>query len=718
MHDATLPSRFSLLACRRTLLLASSAVLTVASAAMAQITVDGTVDAGYGKPLAIQDTNTQFGNNDLGVVDRANGSEIDGLHAIVTDTHLYFILTGNLESNFNRLDIFIDCKEGGQNTLRNDNANVNFNGLNRMGTSSTDPNNFPGLTFDAGFVPDFFLVVNGGGTPYTIYMDWAELLTLGGGTGGYAGSGAAGVENVLGPYLLGINNSNVGGVIGGNELNPGGGAGVTTGIEFGIPLEVLGYTGGALKISAFVNNGSHSFLSNQVIGGLGGGGNLGEPRVVNFATLAGDQFVTVVEGETGSYCGDPATASCCETSKEPFCSNAICCNAVCAVDPSCCTESWDSACADLAGQLCVACGGQKTCGGSTDDCNGNGLADGCDIFYGVSLDCNLDGIPDECQGEIFFCVDGQWSEEYGKGLAVQDTQTEFGNSDLGAINTANGSELDVAYAFFDEDHLHLLLAGNLESNYNKVEIFIDCRDGGQNTLRGDNVDVDFNGLNRMGTGETGPGLTFDSGFAADFYLNMGGGPGGDSAYDLYLNWATLPTEGGGTGGFGGPGDAGIPNAMPNGIMFSINNTNVLGVDGGSGLVPGAGAGVLTGMEIKVPLSLIDFDGGSIKVCAFVNSSGHDFTSNQVMAGIGGGPSLGDPRNVNFQAVIGDQFFVLGTEEDLCPADFNDDGFVNGADLTGLLGAWGTASAIYDLSGDGIVGGADLAQLLAEWGACP
>ena len=106
------------------------------------------------------------------------------------------------------------------------------------------------------------------------------------------------------------------------------------------------------------------------------------------------------------------------------------------------------------------------------------------------------------------------------------------------------------------------------------------------------------------------------------------------------------------------------------------------------------------------------------MCAFVNSSGHDFTSNQVMAGIGGGPSLGDPRNVNFQAVIGDQFFVLGTEEDLCPADFNDDGFVNGADLTGLLGAWGTASAIYDLSGDGIVGGADLAQLLAEWGACP
>ena len=49
-----------------------------------------------------------------------------------------------------------------------------------------------------------------------------------------------------------------------------------------------------------------------------------------------------------------------------------------------------------------------------------------------------------------------------------------------------------------------------------------------------------------------------------------------------------------------------------------------------------------------------------------------------------------------------------------PADINNDGIVNGADLAALLASWG--SSRNDLDGDGIVGGADLAALLAAWGA--
>jgi hypothetical protein len=52
----------------------------------------------------------------------------------------------------------------------------------------------------------------------------------------------------------------------------------------------------------------------------------------------------------------------------------------------------------------------------------------------------------------------------------------------------------------------------------------------------------------------------------------------------------------------------------------------------------------------------------------------------------------------------------------CPADVTGDGFVDGADLAALLGAWGTSTN--DLNGDGIVDGADLAALLTGWGACP
>ena len=53
--------------------------------------------------------------------------------------------------------------------------------------------------------------------------------------------------------------------------------------------------------------------------------------------------------------------------------------------------------------------------------------------------------------------------------------------------------------------------------------------------------------------------------------------------------------------------------------------------------------------------------------------------------------------------------------DDCPADFDGDGQVTGADLTILLGSWGEPDA--DISGDGITSGPDLTILLGSWGVC-
>ncbi|MFM7798836.1 MAG: hypothetical protein ACKPBA_07610 [Planctomycetota bacterium] len=54
----------------------------------------------------------------------------------------------------------------------------------------------------------------------------------------------------------------------------------------------------------------------------------------------------------------------------------------------------------------------------------------------------------------------------------------------------------------------------------------------------------------------------------------------------------------------------------------------------------------------------------------------------------------------------------------CPADLNNDGVVNGADLGLLLGAWGPCSGCAaDLNADGVVNGADLGLLLGAWGPC-
>jgi predicted outer membrane repeat protein len=54
--------------------------------------------------------------------------------------------------------------------------------------------------------------------------------------------------------------------------------------------------------------------------------------------------------------------------------------------------------------------------------------------------------------------------------------------------------------------------------------------------------------------------------------------------------------------------------------------------------------------------------------------------------------------------------------DTCPADFDDDGDVDAADLLHLLAAWGTPNG--DVDGDGDTDTADLLALLAAWGQCP
>jgi hypothetical protein len=48
-------------------------------------------------------------------------------------------------------------------------------------------------------------------------------------------------------------------------------------------------------------------------------------------------------------------------------------------------------------------------GAPAEDCNGNGIADSCDIFDGVSRDCDGDGVPDECED---FC---RWDTQPGVG---------------------------------------------------------------------------------------------------------------------------------------------------------------------------------------------------------------------------------------------------------------------------------------------------------------
>ena len=53
----------------------------------------------------------------------------------------------------------------------------------------------------------------------------------------------------------------------------------------------------------------------------------------------------------------------------------------------------------------------------------------------------------------------------------------------------------------------------------------------------------------------------------------------------------------------------------------------------------------------------------------------------------------------------------------CPSDLDGDGIVDAADITLLLGAWGSADPGFDLDQDGVVGGGDLGVILGAWGVC-
>lgn len=631
---------------------AMSAFLLASTSALAfgadGFDVDGSLDGKYGAPIAVQSVNTSFGDNDNPDVSQSFGSEIDAAYAVVTEDRLHVLLTGNLQDNFNKLVIFIDASDGGQQTLRTDNVDVDFNGLNRMGGNVFSG---PGLTFDAGFVPDYFLslsinteVDDAGAEITTINASAAQLLTGGGGLGGYIGNSNDN-PNDFGGILsdtgieIAIDNSNTAGVISGEgEADQQAASAVQTGMEFALPLGLLAgadgepyVVGSGMRLCAFLISPDYQSMANQVVGSLPApASDAGDPRQVDFRTFDGCQFITL-DGDLTDY-------------------------------------------------PCV-------CG----DCGGGG------------------GEPPASS----VLVDGFADDSYGAPLAVQDTQTGFGDANLGLDYLCNGSELDGLFGFVDDVRLNLLVAGNLESNYNKLQVFVDFTDGGQNKLRGDNAGTNFNGLNEMGDDGSGNGLQFDVDFTPDLWLSVD--CGGDTTVSINASMAQILTDGGGVGAYlGGAVFNAIQNA--NGVEVALNNSNISGVDAGSGLSDGSG--VSSGIEISIPLNLLVgfVSGDDIKVCALITSSGHDFMSNQVLGGLGGADNLAQTSLVDLSVIDGEQFILVGEGGGpVCRGDLDGDFLIGGADLTLMLAAWGTQSILADLDGDGFVGGADLSILLGFWG---
>ena len=132
---------------------------------------------------------------------------------------------------------------------------------------------------------------------------------------------------------------------------------------------------------------------------------------------------------------------------------------------------------------------------------------------------------------------------YGAPLFVQDTTTNYGDSNAAVVpadsiyKAPGGSEIDAVYARRTATDLYVFIAGNLESNFNKLAIFFDTgAANAQNVLLNTNFN---NGGITDGGANAMAGLKFDTAFSANYFLSctVGGGP-----ETLFVDFQKLGTE--------------------------------------------------------------------------------------------------------------------------------------------------------------------------------
>ncbi len=345
-----------------------------------------------------------------------------------------------------------------------------------------------------------------------------------------------------------------------------------------------------------------------------------------------------------------------------------------------------------------------------------------------------------------------------------------------------GSELNNVRAYIDPadgpmGRLYIFIGANAEANFNKINFFLDCAPGGQGTLRNDNVDISFNGLNRMAD------LIFDPPFTANYWINTNMGvDGGTGNLQNFTDAGVIRTDGvlldpfflltadygsffggfvtDGTGApvvdpvqlmdFSGPrfdeqdgflaslfsnyGPSGsvdvgldiLMGVLPSGsippsnlVELDINNSNTGGVTANDAAVPSVAdaPNVNTGIEISVDLAELGWDGvQDILLAGWVASGGFDFISNQVIGGLPAVDNLGEVSLIDFTAISGDQFVNLTAVAGGCnAADLAEPfGTLDFSDVIAFLTAFGSMDPAADLAAP--FGTFDFSDVIAFLGA--
>ncbi|MCP4247142.1 MAG: hypothetical protein GY778_08840, partial [bacterium] len=359
----------------------SCATVNVAALPAFTGTAEGLISpADYGGAAsATQTCPTPYGDQffDPNIRLKGSGSELDALYVTSDAVNLYIGMTGNLEENGNKMNIWID------NGVGTDGVNpLTWDDLNNDGMEGDNLPPFPADPMGARPLYDYALSTNiqdAGDSVFFVHADWWDLV---GETSTYKGrSTMEDPTPPVGELVTGmnqwgmevaLNNTNEAGVVGcqPNEAPCVGSTNgatwfdsdgiveawadqVTTGFEISIPLADLGLNpcDGPFNISVWAH----------VTGGAGWRSNQSLPPMRFKTTPACAQVENNGNLITEWY--DP--------------------NAPCGPNPG------------RYYRATVAT--HTTTPGIENDCDTNGTEDVCDILNGTLTDADSDGIPDVCQ---------------------------------------------------------------------------------------------------------------------------------------------------------------------------------------------------------------------------------------------------------------------------------------------------------------------------------
>lgn len=123
----------------------------------------------------------------------------------------------------------------------------------------------------------------------------------------------------------------------------------------------------------------------------------------------------------------PGQGDCLQPHPTPGCSVGACCSSVCAIDPSCCSASWDADCAELANDLCSICGAS-----GLGSCFIQHPTPKCDDAACCSLVCSLDA----------FCCSVRWDAGCALMASIScepDEPGTCGDPDAGGCDVPHGT---------------------------------------------------------------------------------------------------------------------------------------------------------------------------------------------------------------------------------------------------------------------------------------